>query len=118
MDGDEDPTNLLQLAKRCQRIKQELKKMDQSQLMQDQIAKQSATRKNNGNNGSNRQCIVNSLIISAALQTSNSNATSMRISQISQLHAQLAAPLHKYHYHKLSCISTHYQRNELVDEVW
>ena len=89
MDREEDPTDLLQLAKRCQRIKQGLKKVDRSQLVQDRIAEQSATQRNNRNNGSTRT-IVNTPA-SAALPA-NLNATTLRIAQISQPQAQLVAP--------------------------
>ena len=87
VDGEEDPTNLLQLAKRCQRIEQRLKKVDWSQLVQDRIAERSATRRNNG---SNRQPIVNAP--AAAPAPANSNSTSTRMAQIFQPCAQLAAP--------------------------
>ena len=82
----------MQLACRCQRIEQALKEANRSKLVQDRIAERNANRRNNGNNGSNRQPIVSSSAIGAAPQTSNSNSTSTRMARISQPRAQLAAP--------------------------
>ena len=41
--GEEEPTNLVQLARRCQRIEQTLKEANRSKLVQDRIAEQNAT---------------------------------------------------------------------------
>ena len=87
--GEEELTNLVQLACQCQRIEQALKEANCSKMVQDRIAER-ATRRNNGNNGSNRQPIVNSP--AAAPSAANSNSTSTRMAQISQSCAQLAAP--------------------------
>lgn len=46
--GEEDPTDLLQLATRCQRIEQGLKKVERSQFVHDRNAERNATRKNAG----------------------------------------------------------------------
>ena len=80
----------MQLARRCQKIKQALKETNRSKLVQDRIAEQNATRRNNGYNG--KQAIANPLAASAALQTTNSNSTTSRMGQISQPCVQLAAP--------------------------
>ena len=88
--GEEEPTNLVQLARCCQRIEQALKEANRSKLVQDWIAEQNATRRNNENNGSNRQPIVNSP--AAAPAPANSNSMSTQMAQISQPRAQLAAP--------------------------
>ena len=85
---DEEPTNLVQLARRCQRIEQVLKELNRSKLVQDRIAKR-ATRRNNGYNG--KQAIVNPPATSAAPPASP-NSTTSRMGQISQPRAQLAAP--------------------------
>ena len=79
----------MQLACQCQRIEQALKEANCSKMVQDRIAER-ATRRNNGNNGSNRQPIVNSP--AAAPASANSNSTSTRMARISQPRAQLAAP--------------------------
>ena len=84
--GEEEQTNLVQLARRCQRIKQALKEANCSKLVQDRIAEQNAARKNNG---PTRQPIVNTST-SAALPA-NFNPTS-HMARISQPCAQLAAP--------------------------
>ena len=81
----------MQLACQCQKIKQVLKEANCSKLVQDWIAER-ATHRNNGNNGSNKQPIVNSLAIGAAPQLSNSNSMTARMAQIAQPRAQLAAP--------------------------
>ena len=89
--GGAQPTNLLELAQRCQRIENQLKMANRAQLIQDRNAERTSRRdnRNNGNNAT-RQPIVNS---SAAVQApANSNLTSTRMTRISQPRAQLAAP--------------------------
>ena len=88
MDGDKNPTNLLQLAKRCQKIEQGLKKIDCSQIVQDWIAER-ATRRNNGYN--RKQAIVNPPATSAA-PPANLNLTTLHMACILQPRAQLVAP--------------------------
>ena len=87
VDGSEDPTDLLHLAKRCQRIEQALKEANLSKLVQDRIAERNATRRNNG---SARQSIVNAPT-SAAPHVANPNPTTTHMARISQPRAQLTA---------------------------
>ena len=86
--GDEEPTNLVQLARRCQRIEQALKEANCSKLVQDWIVKR-ATHKNNGYN--RKQAIVNPPAGTSAAPPANPNSTTLRMGQISQPRAQLAA---------------------------
>ena len=65
----------MQLAHCCQRIEQALKEANCNELVQDQIAEQTAKRTNNGYNGTSRQPIVNSLV-NAVLVPINFNLTS------------------------------------------
>ena len=87
--GEEEPTNLLQLAKRCQRIEQSLKEVNRSKYVQDRNAEREAAQKNNGSK-SNRT-IVNSPTTSAAPMQANFNLTN-RMARISQPRAQINAP--------------------------
>ena len=70
--------DLLELARCCQQIKQQLKSADYTKFIQDQNAKRDAARKNNAN-GNNRfrsnKAIVNPLI-SAVLVQANFNPNS------------------------------------------
>ena len=84
--GEEEPTNLVQLACQCQKIEQALKEANCSKLVQDRIAEQNATRRNN----ESTRTIVNTL--ASAAQPANSNLTTLRMACISQPRAQLAAP--------------------------
>ena len=62
VDEDKDLINLLQLAKCCQKIKQGLKKVNHSQLVQNRIAERNNTRRNN----ESTRTIVNTPAASAA----------------------------------------------------
>ena len=57
-------TNLLELAKRCQRIEQQLKSADRTKFVQDQNAEQETARKNNRSR--NNELRSNKGIVSAS----------------------------------------------------
>ena len=88
--GGVQPTDLLELAQRCQRIENQLKMANRAQLIQDQNAERTSRRDNRNNeNNATQQPIVNSP--AAVPASANSNLTSTRMAQISQPGAQLAA---------------------------
>ena len=92
--GEEDPTDLLELAECCQRIKQAVKKVSRNKYMQDQNTKQEAARKNNGskNNGlGSNKAIISVSGSNAALAPPNFNLT-FCIARLSQPRAQINAP--------------------------
>ena len=87
--GNEDSTDLIKLARHCQRIEHQLKSVDCAQFMEDQNAKQKVTRRNNGLEPN--KAIVSALISSAAPVPANLNPTP-RMAYISEPHIQAAAP--------------------------
>ena len=72
--GEEDPTDLLRLAKHCQQIKHSIKKVSRSKFLQDRNAKCDAARKNNG--AELNKAIVSASGSSAAPAQANTNPQS------------------------------------------
>lgn len=91
--SEKDSMDLLQLATHCQKIKQRLKKVDCSQLVQDQISEQNAVQKNNRFvNQNNATSLL--LTTSMALVRLNPNfITLLCMAQISQVCVQMAVLL-------------------------
>ena len=87
--GDEDPTDLIQLAKRCQRIKQQLKSVDRAQFVEKQCVKKNAIWRNK--KPVFNKAIVNVSVNSAAPMQANWNPA-ICVPQNFQPHAQVAAP--------------------------
>ena len=91
--GEEHPTDLLELARRCQRIEQQLKSADRTKFVQDRNAERDAARRNNRNNGpGSNKAIVSAPGSSAAPQVANTNPTTSRMARLSQPRAQINTP--------------------------